>query len=237
MEFPKQPGTYCFLNAVNNKVYVGSAQCLNTRLNSHLKNCNSNKLLQNSIKKHSLKAFNITYVTTETHAEALMQEQLMLNYLFQNNIPKYNLSANAYGGDGSDAKIRYALEINSPSLVYTFKSSIEAESFTKVNRGNVSHSCKNAKPLNGSGRWLFSDISIDDLKTKFNNLTKAEIKGSNNYSKGFILINKITNKQSQIFYNAYEPQKAKLKIQPGNLKSCLLGNLRTVNGYYVALCI
>jgi hypothetical protein len=75
-------------------------------------------------------------------------------------------------GGGSKAKVRYALEVSS--------------------------SCKTAKPENGNGRYLFSDVSIDDLKAKFNNLTKAEIKGANtsrDKTKGFILINKVTREQ------------------------------------------
>jgi group I intron endonuclease len=235
--YPQNPGTYCFLNKVNNKVYIGSAQCLYNRINNHLNGKQSNLLLQRAIKKYGLISFNIIYVITESHAEAKMQEQLMLDYLFQNNVPKYNISAYAYGGDGSNAKVRYALEVNNPSIIYTFKSSIEAAAFTKGSTGHIASSCKNAKPLNGSGRWLFSDVSIDDLKAKFNKLTQAKIKGINNYSNGFILINKITKKQSQVFYTIYEPQKQGYNINPGNLSQCLLGNLRTVNGYYVTPCI
>ncbi len=38
---PQQPGTYCFHNIINSKVYVGSAQCLFTRINNHLKGLGS----------------------------------------------------------------------------------------------------------------------------------------------------------------------------------------------------
>jgi group I intron endonuclease len=70
MLYPQQPGTYCFHNTINNKVYVGSAKCLYTRINNHFKNKGSNKLLQNSIKKRGLEVYNIAYVITETHAQA-----------------------------------------------------------------------------------------------------------------------------------------------------------------------
>jgi hypothetical protein len=161
----------------------------------------------------------------------------MLDYLFKNNIPKYNLSSNAYGGDGYNAKVRYALEVNNPSNIYIFKSAHSAKNFTRVLCGNISLSCKNAKPYNGLGRWLFSDISINDLKVKFNNLTQTNIKGINDYSNGFILINKITKKQSQVFYKLEEPPKYGIKINCSNLSACLVGLRKTVNGYYVALCI
>ena len=255
--FPKLPGVYCFKNSINNKVYIGSAQCLSARINNHINNRNSNPHLQNAIKKHGLKVFNIAYVTTKTHAEALMQEQLILDYLFQNDVPKYNLSLSATGGKtladysnhakisekggGSNSKVRFALEVKDPSSIYSFKSSYEAAEFTKVPRSKIPYSCKNAKPENSeSGRWLFSDVSIDDLKTRFNNLTRAEIKGSNNTrdkDRGFILINKITGEQSQVFYSVYEPQRQGYKIFGSNLSQCLLGNGRTINGHYVSLCI
>jgi hypothetical protein len=212
---------------------VGSAKCPYTRINNHLNGLWSNKLLQDSIVKRGLKAYSITYVVTKTHAEAKMQEQLMLDYLFQNNIPKYNLSANAYGGDGSNAKVIYTLEVNNPNNIYIFKSSIEAANFTNVFQGHIHIGCKNAKPLNGNKRWLFSDISIDDLKAKFNNLTLFEIKGRCN--RLFMLVNKINGEQSQIFNSVYEPQKQGYKINQGSLSKCLLGNRRTANGYYVIL--
>ncbi len=249
--FPKQPGVYCFKNTVNNKVYIGSAQCLYTRINRHLKNQNSNPHLQNAIKHYGINTFCITYQVLETKKQALCLEQMLLDYIFKLSISCYNIADKAAGGcvgtkenhqklselgGGSNAKVRFALEVNNVNKIHTFKSSYEAANFTGVTPGNISASCKNAKPENSeSGRWLLSDISIDDLKAKFNTLTKAEIKGYCN--RPFILINKSTKKQSQIFYGVYEPQKHGYKINHGNLSQCLLGNLRTVNGYYVALCI
>jgi hypothetical protein len=242
-----QPGTYCFLNTINNKVYVGSAQCLNTRINHHLKGLHSNPLLQNALKKYGLKAFNITYVITETHAEARMQEQLLLDYIFQNNVPKYNLSPVAGGGktlinysnhNSQSRKIYYALEVNNSNNIYTFESGYEANKFTNVLRSSISDSCKKGKPYNSeSGRWLFSDVSINNLKAQLNNLTQKEIKGLNNYSKGFILINKITRKQSQIFYSSSDPIKYGYILHQSSLIQCLLGKLKSVNGYYITLCI
>jgi group I intron endonuclease len=251
--FPKQPGVYCFKNTVNNKVYIGSAQCLYTRINMHLKAKYSNRHLQSAIKYYGIDSFCITYQVLETKEQALCLEQMLLDYIFKLSINCYNIADKVSGGcigtkenhrklsytnKGYNAKVRYALEVNSPNKIYTFKSSYEAANFTGVPQGRVPYSCKNAKPYNGSGRWLFSDISIDDLKAKFNNLTKKEIKGINNYySKGFILINKVTSVSSEIFYSICELQRKNPKINPGQLCNCLLGNRKTVNGYYVTLCI
>lgn len=239
--YPQQPGTYCFLNIINNKVYIGSTQCLNTRINHHIKGIKSNKYLQRSIDKYTINNFKISYVITETQTEALIQEQLMLDYLFQNNVPKYNLNPNAVGGAGLTAKIRFALEVNNPETIYIFKSSIKAENFTGVASGNIFRGCKAANPENGKGRWLFSDVSEADLKTKFKFLEHKKLIGnketnnSRNKKQGFKLINKKTGEISQIFYKLEEPLIYGYKIHVGNLSQCLLGNRKTVNGYQIYL--
>lgn len=100
---------------------------------------------------------------------------------------------------GHKAKIRYALNIHNPLNIKVFNSSTEAFNYTAVPSANISRSCKTAKPENGEGRWLFSDISIEDLKAKFNSLTQTEIKGLNTYPKGFILINKKQESNHKFF--------------------------------------
>jgi group I intron endonuclease len=249
--FSKQPGVYCFKNTVNNKVYIGSAQCLNARINKHLKARDSNPHLQNAIGHYGIDSFCITYQVLETKEEALCLEQMLLDYIFKLNISCYNIANKVSGGcvgtkenhrklcskgNGSKAKVRYSLEVNNPEIIYTFKSSYEAEAFTKVLNKYISTACKTASPCNSElGRWLFSDVSKADLINKFNNLTKAQIKGAGN--KKFILINNKTQQESQIFNSVYEPLKQGLKVNPSNLSMCLMGKLKTVNGYRVSLVI
>lgn len=92
------PGVYCFWHKLTSKVYVGSAKNLKTRLSQHFNNKSSNALLQRAIAKYGLEAFHICQVATDTHADALLLEQMCLNYLFANNLPKYNVSSHACGG-------------------------------------------------------------------------------------------------------------------------------------------
>jgi group I intron endonuclease len=230
--YPNYPGAYCFWNKISNKIYVGSALNLNNRINNHLKAKNSNQHLQNAIRHYGINSFCITYQVLETKEEALCLEQMLLDYIFKLNIPKYNLSANASGGAGLNSLLIYALNVEKPKNTYIFKSRLEAKTFTKVSRINIWRSCKDAQPENGDGRWLFSDISEKDLIYKFNNLKQKEIKGSN-INRAFILINKKTLEKSQIFYSAYEPLQQGYKINVGNLGSCLLGNRKSVGGYNV----
>jgi predicted GIY-YIG superfamily endonuclease len=153
MSPPKQPGVYCFKNTVNNKVYIGSAQCLYTRINQHHKDRGSSPHLQNAIKHYGIDSFCITYQVLETKEEALCLEQMLLDYIFKLNIDCYNISKIAIGillGDYSGhnkhlAKPVYALEVNNSDTLHTFKSSNKAAEVTKVNRGNVSASCKAGK--------------------------------------------------------------------------------------------
>jgi predicted GIY-YIG superfamily endonuclease len=141
-------------------------------------------------------------------------------------------------GGGCRAKIRYALEVNNPQIIYTFKSSYEAAQITFVLHNNISLSCKtNLLKNSESGRWLFSDVSIDDLKAKFNKLTQKEIRGNNNYAKGFILIDKKTKEQSSIFYNVNEPQQQGYKINTSPLSKCLQGLTKSIRNYYVTLLL
>jgi GIY-YIG catalytic domain len=193
LTYPTQPGVYCFWNKVSNKIYVGSALCLNKRIKKHLSKSCTNQHLQNAIKYYGIDSFCITYYILESFKAALYFEQMLLNFIFTKNIECYNISKIATGvllknynihqsfceaGGGSKAKIRYALEVNNPDIIHTFKSSVEAANFTKVPSGKVSYSCSIAKPYNSeSGRWLFSDVSEADLAYKFNNLTRKEIKG------------------------------------------------------------
>ena len=51
-------GVYCFVNTVNNKLYIGSAKNLYLRLIEHLSNKKSNIALQNAITKYGLDKFN-----------------------------------------------------------------------------------------------------------------------------------------------------------------------------------
>jgi group I intron endonuclease len=264
INFPKQPGTYCFLNTVNNKIYVGSASCLYTRINNHFKNHSSNKHLQNAINRYGIEIFKITYVIAATHFEALTQEQIMLDYIFKNNVPKYNIANKVSGGcigtkenhknislkgnnkerhkkassknNGFKAKVRYVLEIKTSDNIYIFESSHDAADFTNLSSRQISASCKTAKPFSSStGRWLASDISETDLINKFKNLTLYEMKGQG--QRPFILININNSLESQVFNKIQEPLLHGYKISVGNLSSCLNGKLKSVNGYRVSLCL
>ncbi len=68
------------------------------------------------------------------------------NHLKNQQSNKHLQNAIRHYGIGSNAKVRYALEVNSSALLHTFKSSYEAAKFTNVPRSN---------------------ISVDDLKAKF----------------------------------------------------------------------
>ena len=53
-------GVYCFVNTVNNKLYIGSAKDLYLRLIEYLSNKKSNIALQNVIAKYGLAKFNFS---------------------------------------------------------------------------------------------------------------------------------------------------------------------------------
>jgi group I intron endonuclease len=93
-----QPGVYCFWNKINNKVYVGSAQDLEVRINQHLKSKSSNIHLQRALAKYSFEALHISQVIAETHEDALDLEQKCLDYLFGKDLPRYNIADKAGGG-------------------------------------------------------------------------------------------------------------------------------------------
>lgn len=70
-------GVYCFINTVNDKLYIGSAKDLYLRLIEHLSNRKSNIALQNAMLKHGLDKFNFgvleyfTYDSKVTSHKAL----------------------------------------------------------------------------------------------------------------------------------------------------------------------
>ena len=195
-----KPGVYCFWHKATNKVYIGSAQDLPTRLNSHLKGHNSNIYLQNAIAKYGLDTFHLTQITTVTHAEAVELEQICLKYIFANNLPKYNISLTAGGGRVLQnytehgkavsatrralSKPCFALDLSNPQNTLIFNCNIEASEQIGIDRSIISRSCKNNKPCNSkTSRWLFSNISEEHLKLCYDKLTSAQITGGkSNYS-------------------------------------------------------
>lgn len=210
-----KPGIYCFWNIINNKIYVGSTQDLDTRIKQHFKNCH-NLQLKRAIKKYSIENFRVITWETEKYKE---EEQKILDYIFSNKLAKYNVSISASGGKNLEdytnhgkltaAQIkahkatiktkggyvpvkRFGTNLNCPNFIYEFESSVSAYKFTGVLPQRVSASCKNKKPVNSSSnnaRWLFS---LDKATLVKATLTKAEITGFKKSDYIYLLYNSET---------------------------------------------
>jgi predicted GIY-YIG superfamily endonuclease len=238
---------YYFKDTKTNLYYGGITNNVLKRQKQHQRDLKNNKksfykpwhLYQDKIQLIVLWSF-------ETKFEACVYEKQWiinnyLNHLCLNcsiSISEFNCSTEKHRqlseeGGSYKAKIRYALEVNSPEIVHTFSSAVKASKFTGVYDGDVSHSCKNAKPYNGAGRWLFSDVSKADLQTKFKNLTQAEIKGANN--RKFVLIDIITKQITPIFNSIYEPQRQGYRANPCGISRCIRGKNKKVENYTVKL--
>lgn len=78
-------GIYCFVNTVNNKIYIGSAKDLYIRLIEHLNNRKSNTALQDAFLKYGLDKFSFCiyeyfiYVNKDTSSKSLTN--LETNYI------------------------------------------------------------------------------------------------------------------------------------------------------------
>lgn len=88
-------GIYKIENIINKKFYVGSASCINTRINNHKsilrKNSHYNKILQNAWNKYGESNFIFTPLIFCDKELLLYFEQLFIDGLQ----PKYNIAQNA----------------------------------------------------------------------------------------------------------------------------------------------
>lgn len=234
---------------------------------NHLKNKSSNVYLQNAIFKYGIDNFIINYWSLESLQKARAEEQQWLNWLFNSKIKTYNIAVIAGGGrirssygnhkdlalkgattqewrdisekgGGFKAIKRWCLNVNNPDIIYTYSSGHEAAKLTSCNQETIAYSCNNAKPLNSKkGRWLFSDISAEDLKNKFSKLTQAEINGTNKYKYCFKLLNMATGTLSQEFSTTTGPAKT---LEFKFVCRCMInqnlkGTLQSVNNYLVLI--
>lgn len=95
-EIPSTPGVYCLWNKITNQIYIGSAKDLNTRIKKHFSSQCQNPHLRRSIKKYREENFSITWL--ETGDNFLEEEQRLLDYVFNNSIPTFNVAVKAGGG-------------------------------------------------------------------------------------------------------------------------------------------
>ena len=95
-KIPKAPGVYCLWNKITNQIYVGSAKDLSQRIPQHFSSLCQNQHLKSSIKKYGKENFSITWL--ETGDNFIEEEQRLLDYVFNNSIPTFNISRKAGGG-------------------------------------------------------------------------------------------------------------------------------------------
>jgi group I intron endonuclease len=177
-----QPRVYCFWNKINNKVYVGSAQDLEVRINQHLKSKSSGPHLQSAIKKYGIAAFHISQVTTGTHTDALNLEQMCLDYLFGRDKLKYNLADKVGGGCiGSKenhrelslkgrTKAEYRELCLRGALLLSVASITLAANVLKVSRANLATSLNNKTKIR---RKVYSQSLCQSVVVSFDKNKKA----------------------------------------------------------------
>ena len=95
MEIPETPGVYCLWNKITDQIYVGSSKDLNKRIAKHFSSRCQNPHLKSSIKKYGKENFSITWFETE---DLFLEEQKLLDYVFNNSIPTFNVAVKAGGG-------------------------------------------------------------------------------------------------------------------------------------------
>ena len=104
-------GIYCiFSNIDKDKIYIGSAKNITSRIKRHLSelknNKHNNKKMQNYFNKHSLDNFNYRVLVLCSEQELIVKEQFYLDFLN----PYFNVLKKAYSLEGykhtEDSKIR-----------------------------------------------------------------------------------------------------------------------------------
>lgn len=110
-------GIYLIRNLINNKVYVGSAKNIRTRINIHkhylINNNHHSKKLQNSFNKYGTNSFIISILETVYNSNDLLKrEQYWLNfYLSYKDKYGYNILSIAGNSSGNKCKEETKIKI------------------------------------------------------------------------------------------------------------------------------
>lgn len=91
------PGVYCLWNKITNQIYVGSSVNIQKRIKQHFSSQCQNPHLKSSIKKYGKENFSITWFKTN---DFIAEEQKLLDYVFSNKIPTFNVAVKAGGNPG-----------------------------------------------------------------------------------------------------------------------------------------
>ena len=94
---PAATGIYCLWNKITNQIYIGSSANLQKRIKQHFSSRCHNPYLKNSIKKYGKDNFSITWFKTN---DFIAEEQKLLDYIFDNKIPSFNVAVKAGGNPG-----------------------------------------------------------------------------------------------------------------------------------------
>jgi predicted GIY-YIG superfamily endonuclease len=249
MTYPNQPGIYCFYNLVSNKLYVGSAKNLQTRIKHHLRNKSSNKLLQSSIKHHGIENFSINYWVLNSHKEALAEEQNWLDWIFNNHIKTFNLytsvknpvltdysnhQAISEAGGSSKAKKVYVLNITTEKIL-SFSSGVKASKYLLVSRNRIRGGIKSKRPIQAlAGRYILTE-NFESLYTKFINLKPLDFNSLNTYT--YVLYNIETKEYSKPFTSTYQPRKCGYNLGTASIGASLKGKYNQIANGYLILCL
>lgn len=106
----KQSGIYKFTNKINNKVYIGQAKNLKSRVQGHVKSYKKgNSYFYNSIKKHGLQNFQVEILIEGNFSKTELNEmEITFIRLFKSN--NFSYGYNMTGGGDSQNGIKLSEE-------------------------------------------------------------------------------------------------------------------------------
>lgn len=183
---PSSSGVYCLWNKITNQIYVGSTTNLSARIKTHFSPKCHNSYLKRSIKKYGKENFSITWFETD---DFIAEEQNLLDYIFENNIPTFNVAVKAGGNPGgsiegqrllclkgkSKEELRLLSEAGGgPKAVPLFLIDTETKALTRIESG-----CEGERLGLGLGRHLSSYSKpncLNRVKTYLVARAEAEVK-------------------------------------------------------------
>lgn len=120
---PEDSGIYCLENSINNKLYIGQAQKIKTRIRYH-KNSKDDLPIHRAIRKYGIDNFNI-YILEFTTIDNLSNIEIHFIKKFQSNITGYNLTKGGEGLQGytlsEDIKNKISEATSKETWAYNFK--------------------------------------------------------------------------------------------------------------------
>ena len=234
----KKSGIYCITNLINNMKYIGQSVNLDRRERQHFNKCNSNKYLQNAMKKYGKINF-IWEVLEYCSVDSLTErEQYYINLFDFKNL--YNLCPIAKSQQGLCRVPVLQINIKTKEVIKRWDSMQKAADAFNIKPSSISSVCSDKPILNKKTNKYHIRKSCQGYFWKYDNNTSIIIPPQN------ILAEESKKPVAQIdintlailrIYNSVSEASYQTKCNATHISSACKNRRKTCGGYCWKLTI